>query len=239
VGVHEPGKENAADALDRRVARRANEHLVRAPYLEHDAPIVEHDRPVHYGRAIPGDDPVGVEDGEAHPHYTNGVKPGDHPEFFRFPAPEGRSRESTIRLDAEGHFFHDGAPVEHPKLAQAMHTWISRHPDDGRYILTNGYDWTYFIVDDAPFFVRAVRLEKEGLVLLLSDGSEEAWDPARTEIGAANALYTEVKRAAKGGPFRAKFTRHAQASLEPVLAEDGGFFAAKVGDRVVRLGAQK
>src|SRR5215472_2124596 len=45
------------------------------------------------------------------------VKPGDHPEFFRFPAPEGRSRESTIRLDAEGHFFHEGHKVEHPKLA--------------------------------------------------------------------------------------------------------------------------
>ena len=37
------------------------------------------------------------------------MKPGDHPEFFRFPAPEGRSRESTIRLDAEGTFHHDEA----------------------------------------------------------------------------------------------------------------------------------
>ncbi len=70
------------------------------------------------------------------------MKPGDHPEFFRFPAPEGRSRESTIRLDAEGRFWHEGNPVEHPKLAQAMHGWVSRHPDDHRFILTNGYDWT-------------------------------------------------------------------------------------------------
>src|SRR5580704_9868593 len=87
------------------------------------------------------------------------VKPGDHPDFFRFPAPEGRSRESSIRLDANGHFWHDGAPVEHLGLADALHGWISRHPDDGRYILTNGYDWTYFSVDDAPYFVRALRGE--------------------------------------------------------------------------------
>ena len=40
--------------------------------------------------------------------------------------------------------------VEHPGLAAAMHTWVTRHPDDGRYILSNGYDWTYFTVDDAP-----------------------------------------------------------------------------------------
>ena len=69
------------------------------------------------------------------------------------PAPEGRSRESTIRLDADGRFFHEGERVEHPGLEAAMHTWIARHPDDGRYILTNGYDWTYFTVDDVPFFV--------------------------------------------------------------------------------------
>jgi hypothetical protein len=163
------------------------------------------------------------------------VKPGDHPEFFRFPAPEGRSRESTIRLDAEGRFFHDGAPVAHAKLAQAMHTWISRHPDDGRYILTNGYDWTYFGVDDAPFFVRAVRIEGDRVTLVLSDGSEEPWDPAKSEVDPSEALYTEVKATARGGPFRAKFTRHAQASLAPILTTEGEVAAALVGGQVTRL----
>jgi uncharacterized protein len=164
------------------------------------------------------------------------MKPGDHPEFFRFPAPEGRSRESTIRLDAEGRFFHDDAPVEHPKLAAAMHGWIARHPDDGRYILTNGYDWTYFAVEDAPYFVRALRLDGDVVTLLLSDGTEEAWDPAATEIAASGALYTDVKRGSKGGPFRAKFTRHAQASLAPVLVDDAGVPAARLDGRVVRIG---
>jgi hypothetical protein len=157
--------------------------------------------------------------------------------LFRFPAPEGRSRESTIRLDAEGRFFHEGAPVEHAKLAQAMHTWISRHPDDGRYILTNGYDWTYFIGDDAPYFVRAVRIEEDRVVLVLSDGSEEPWDPSKTEVHPSSAIYTLVKANARGGPFRAKFTRHAQASLAPVLEEaDGGSVAARVGGRLTRIG---
>jgi len=41
------------------------------------------------------------------------VKPGDHPEFFRLAPPPGASRDSTISLDAEGRFFHDGARVEH------------------------------------------------------------------------------------------------------------------------------
>ena len=113
------------------------------------------------------------------------VRPSEHPEFFRLPAPEGRSRESTIRLDAEGHFFHDGAPVEHAKLADAMHTWIARHPDDGRYILSNGYDWSYFTVEDAPFVVRSVQP-----VLLELDREVEE---AAASLGATNlVIFTKV-----------------------------------------------
>jgi hypothetical protein len=183
------------------------------------------------------------------------VKPGDHPEFFRFPAPEGRSRESTLRLDASGRFWHDGARVEHAGLSAALHSWIARHPDDGRYILTNGYDWTYFTVDDAPYFVRAVRVEADRVVLALSDGTEETWEPEATRIGEGDALYASVKRAAPGGPFEAKFTTHAQASLAPalVLLEDGergetpgtpgteaqrGACAETAGTPAVRLGGR-
>jgi hypothetical protein len=152
------------------------------------------------------------------------MKPGDHPEFFRFPAPEGRSRESTLRLDAEGQFLHDDVPVEHAKLAAALHTWIARHPDDGRFILTNGYDWTYFKVDDVPYFVRSIRAEgtAEDAILVLSDGTEEPLDPGTLRLGPRGDLYLTVKREAKGGPFDAKMTRFAQTQLEPFLVEDDG-----------------
>jgi uncharacterized protein len=164
------------------------------------------------------------------------MKPGDHPEFFRFPAPEGRSRESTIRLDGDGYFHHDQAAVEHPKLAQALHTWIARHPDDGRYILTNGYDWTYFIVDDVPYFVRSVRNDEGDAVLALSDGTEEPLDPATLRLGGRGDLYLKVKAGAKGGPFDAKMTRHAQTQLDPFLREESegetaGEIAGEAGDK--------
>jgi hypothetical protein len=175
------------------------------------------------------------------------MKPGDHPEFFRFPAPEGRSRESTIRLDGQGRFWHEGALVEHAGLARALATWISRHPDDGRYILTNGYDWTYFTVDDVPYFVRSLRVEPPGgeardaarVTLLLSDGSEEAWDPASTRVGQDDGLYATVKRDARGGPYEAKLSRHAQASLEPLLVEGpGGQPAVRIGGQTILVGTR-
>jgi len=166
------------------------------------------------------------------------MKPGDHPEFFRFPAPEGRSRESSIRLDAAGRFWHEGRQVEHAGLAAAFHSWIRRHPDDGRYILTNGYDWTYFTVEDAPYFVSALRVEAAQIVLILSDGTEAAWDPEATRIGSDSALYATVKRDARGGPYEAKFSPHAQASLGPLLVEsaDGGLPMVRIGDRPRTIG---
>jgi uncharacterized protein len=143
------------------------------------------------------------------------VRPGEHPDFFRLPPPSGTSRESTIRLDDSGVFWHDGERVEHPAIASAMHRWISRHPDNGRYILTNGYDWTYFEVEDAPYSVRSLRLENGGVTLVLSDETEESLLPETLFIGSGDALYTRVKQ----GTYPAKFSRHAQSQLAPLLVE--------------------
>ena len=144
------------------------------------------------------------------------MRPGDHPEFFRLPPPEGRSRESTIVLDREGRFLHDGHPVEHPGMARAFASWIGVHPDDGRFILDNGYDWTYFTVEDVPFFVSGIREADGALWLALSDGSESPLDPSTLRSGENGALYTTVK----AGKFRARFGRGAQIALGPWLATD-------------------
>jgi hypothetical protein len=143
------------------------------------------------------------------------MKPGDHPEFFRFPAPEGRSRESTIVLDREGRFWHDGEPVTHAGMQAAFASWIMRHPDDGRFIMSNGFDWTYFSVEDVPFFVRSLRIEGETPVVQLSDGSEEPLDAKSLAVGAGDALYLRVKN----GAFEARFTPNAQTALAPFLVE--------------------
>ncbi len=156
------------------------------------------------------------------------MKPGDHPEFFRWPAPEGRSRESSIRLDGQGRFWHDEELVTHPKMAQAFASWIAKHPDDGRFILTNGYDWTYFQVDDVPFFVRGVRVEPDRVRVVLSDESEEDLDPSTLVLGENGALYVRVK----AGAFEARFTPEAQTLLSPVLvADETGAVAVELAAR--------
>lgn len=152
------------------------------------------------------------------------MKPGDHPEFFRFPPPEGRSRESSIVLTADGRFFHDGAPVEHPGMQRAFASWLRRHPDDGRYILSNGYDWSYLTVEGAGRFVRAVRGVPTGPELELLDGTRLPLDPDRLLSDAAGRLWLELPDG-----DRACFTPAAQLELLPWLAEQDGKTGITIG----------
>ena len=145
------------------------------------------------------------------------MKPGDHPEFFRLPPPPGRSRESKIVLDERGRFWNGPFQIDHAAMTRAFASWIRRHPDDGRFILTNGYDWTYFTVRDAPFFVRGARTEQEDRVILeLFDGTEEPLDPSAVSASTDGILYARVK----GGAYSARFLAGAQAQMVDVIDED-------------------
>ncbi len=163
------------------------------------------------------------------------MKPGDHPDFFRFAPPPGTSRESTIVLDREGRFFHDGQRVLHPALEKGLRSWISTHPDDGRPILTNGYDWCYFRPEDTPLFVDAVRVAEDGsATLTLFDGSEEPLDPVSLSVDDDGVVVARVR----GGRVEARFLRHAQTGLAPLLVSADPP-AVKVGEQVVTLPPRK
>ncbi|HKY38611.1 MAG TPA: hypothetical protein VJN18_21855 [Polyangiaceae bacterium] len=145
------------------------------------------------------------------------MKPGDHPDFFRLPPPAGRSRESTIVLTRDGRFLHDGEPVQHPGMQRAFASWLGRHPDDGRYILNNGYDWSYLTVEGALCFVQTVRDVQGKPVLLLLDGTELPLDPDALRCDAEGQLLLELP---EGEP--ARFTAAAQLQLSPWLSERAG-----------------
>jgi uncharacterized protein len=143
----------------------------------------------------------------------------------------------------------------HRGLADAMHTWITRHPDNGRFVLYNGYDWSYFTVESAPFVVRYVdHTAFDAPRIVLSDGTTEVLGEEALWTGADTSLYTFVKRESAAGPFQARFSRHAQTELarylvlEPVAAnpevlalsdgDDVGThkLALRIGDRQVPIG---
>jgi hypothetical protein len=145
------------------------------------------------------------------------VKPADYPEFFERPPPDGRSRESTIVLLSDGRFLHDGEPVRHEGMRRAFAGWIARHPQNGRFILNNGYDWCYLRVEDTPYFVTSIHATtEEQLSMELADGSQEPLDPHRLGVRASGELCVRVK----GDAFVAKFSRVAQLAMAQYLSED-------------------
>ncbi len=162
------------------------------------------------------------------------MKPGDHPEFFRFPPPEGRSRESTIVLSREGRFFHEGAPVTHPGMHKAFASWLRRHPDDGRYILSNGYDWTYLAVEGAARFVRSVRDAAGQPTLELLDGVELLLEPSALSADADGALWLRLPDGES-----ARFTPAAQLEIAPWLRERDGSIGIEVAGRFFGIRAEK
>jgi hypothetical protein len=159
------------------------------------------------------------------------LKPGDHPEFFRWPPPEGTSRESTLRLDRDGQFWHDGERVERPRLSRALHAWVGRHPDDGRPILTNGYDWCYLAVDDTLRFVASIGEHDGALWASLLDGRSMPIVPTSIAVDEDGVCFVRLR----DDPDVARFTRVAMTQLEPWLVDTDGGPALALGNALIPI----
>jgi hypothetical protein len=137
---------------------------------------------------------------------------------------EGRTRETAIRREANGKWWNGEDPIEHPNLVRSFESWIAR-ADDGRYCLSNDINWAYFSLEGPPFFVRAVKLTKTGVSLLLSGDLEEALDPSTLRQGEDGSLWCDVR-----GGLPARFDNHAMAQLADVVGEDERGAYVTVGD---------
>lgn len=126
------------------------------------------------------------------------------------------TRETTIRRDAHGRWYHDGEAIETEAIERAFDRWLDR-ADDGRYILKNEINWAYCEIEGAPVFVRRAQVEADQLRLELSDGRVEVLEPDTLRQGLDGALYCQVR----AGRLSAVFEREAAMALFDLIAEDG------------------
>ena len=131
-----------------------------------------------------------------------------------------------LRLDADGHWFHDGQPFLHAGLIALFDRGIDVDPESGEPILRVGDKWCFVRCDDTPFIARSLRLRRDAparevaIVLTLNTGAEVVAAPDAFRLGSNGVLYAEL------GPHRrARLSRSAQATLAPVIdqGQDGGF----------------
>lgn len=124
---------------------------------------------------------------------------------FRF------SRESQIRIDRDGRFWHEGTRVLNDRLEHALATWVDVEDSTGRYVLKNALDWCYVAVDDTPLVVRTVSLDASagGAELVLSDGSQESLVLSSLRVDPEGVVYCDVRR----GRMPARFDRSAAFTL--------------------------
>jgi hypothetical protein len=127
-------------------------------------------------------------------------------------------RQSGIRLDAEGRFWHEGGEVTHHGLRAALWRWLDRNPD-GRYVLRlDDKRFVYLDVDDAPFVVRSLRWEGEHARVRLSDDSEEELLYKTLRISSSGTVYAKCKE----GRFDARFATAAWGALQERIVERDG-----------------
>jgi len=120
-----------------------------------------------------------------------------------------RLRQSGIRIDREGEFQHEGQPVLHQGLREALFRWLDRL-DDGRYVLRlDAQRFAYVDVDDTPLVARGARVDGEAILLALSDGSEEPLDAATLTIDTAGVMRCRVRR----GRLEARLANSAATAL--------------------------
>lgn len=144
---------------------------------------------------------------------------------------EGANRESDLVLDREGMWHHQGQPVTHQRLAAALHRWLDRDDETGRYILKAGEQWCFINVEDVPFQVLRVTIAPRGLNteinLELSDGSKEELSYGSLEQRRDDSLCCTVK----GGRFVARFSRTAAFALGQHVELDGDDLTLQAGGR--------
>lgn len=107
---------------------------------------------------------------------------------------------SGLRLDRDGRFWHQDAPVEHPKVIALFRRGLDR-AEDGRPILRVGTQWCFLEVEDVLFRVRSAACREDGdrlsaCELRLDDDSVEALSlvSGALALGADDVLYARVKK---------------------------------------------
>ncbi len=132
------------------------------------------------------------------------------------PAQTGRPGE--IRIDKEGNWFFNDAPIIHQKVLDLFNAGIE--PDgSGGYRLHIGEEISPILVEDTPYVVTHLE-HADAFTIRLSDGTREPLSLETLYLSADNVPYCSVKN----GTFPARFLRPPYYDLARFIEQDGERF---------------
>ncbi|HEY0251692.1 MAG TPA: hypothetical protein VGC41_09205 [Kofleriaceae bacterium] len=137
-----------------------------------------------------------------------------------------KMRAIGLRLDREGTFWQEGAPVTHARLRQALLRWLDRR-DDGRDIVKlDDTRYAYVDVEDAHLRARSARWDGARCLVLWDDDQEAELEYATLTQAPDNALYVGVRR------LRGRIASPAYQTIAEHIVEDSpGFALEAAGQR--------
>ena len=137
-------------------------------------------------------------------------------------------RAIGLRLDRSGTFWHQGSPVTHARLRQALLRWLDVL-DDGRDIVRlDDRRYAYVEIEDAHLRARAARWDADRCFVLWDDDEEAELDYGSLRQAPDHALYARVRARLRGriaGPAYHALAEHI------VESAGGGFALAAAGQR--------
>jgi hypothetical protein len=129
-----------------------------------------------------------------------------------------RLRQSGIRLDRDGRFWHEGQEVTHFGLRDALWRWLDRDAD-GRYVLRlDAERFVYIDVEDLPQVVRSLRWDGDRALAVLADGTEEELDCSTVRQREGGGASCTVR----GGRLEARIATAAWGVLAERLRDEDG-----------------
>ncbi|MGE5186454.1 MAG: hypothetical protein ACM31C_30570 [Acidobacteriota bacterium] len=132
-----------------------------------------------------------------------------------------RMRAIGLKLDRAGTFWHQGTPVTHARLRQALLRWLDVR-DDGRDIVRlDARRYAYVEVEDAHLRARSAWWDGDRCLVLWDDDEERELDYASLRQAPDHAFYATVR-----GRLRGRIAGPAyHAIAERVVELPGGGFA--------------
>jgi hypothetical protein len=136
-------------------------------------------------------------------------------------------RAIGLRLDRAGTFWHQGTPVRHARLRQALLRWLDVHDDGRNVVRLDATRYAYVDIEDAHLRARSARWDGDRCYVLWDDDQEAELEYGALAQAADHALYTRVR-----GRLRGRIAGPAyHAVAERVVEVPGGFALEAVGQR--------